>query len=167
MLDDLNFFLLFFDLYSPCCNFFKNCFYPGLCTFLYSFMDTSTVAITALKYAFNLECIVLCMLWYNIYVIKSTQKQPGCKKGATLFKMASMKKFVKSKGAAKIWLWWYRLMAKILITTIQVNLLCCFIIASQGISTKFTWIVVIKIFAINLYHHSHFLAAPFTTFSHS
>ena len=31
---------------------------------------------------------------------------------------------------------------------------------------KLTWIVVIKIFAINLYHHSYFLAAPFdpTTF---
>jgi len=26
---------------------------------------------------------------------------------------------------------------------------------------KFTWIVVIKIFAINLYHRSHFLATPF------
>ena len=35
--------------------------------------------------------------------------------------MASVKKVVKSKGAAKKWLWWYRLMAKILITTIQVN----------------------------------------------
>ena len=30
-----------------------------------------------------------------------TQKQPGCKKGAALFKMVSMKKVVKSKGAAK------------------------------------------------------------------
>ena len=31
---------------------------------------------------------------------------------------------------------------------------------------KLTWIVVINFFAINLYHHSHFLAAPFdfTTF---
>ena len=42
------------------------------------------------------------------------------------------------------------------------------ILASLGISTKFTWIVVVNFFAINLYHHSHFLAAPFdfTTFSH-
>ena len=34
------------------------------------------------------------------------------KKGAALFKMASVKKVVKSKGAAKKWLWWYRLMGK-------------------------------------------------------
>jgi len=52
-------------------------------------------------------------------------------------------KAVKSKGAAKKWLWWYRSMAKILITTIQVNL-CCLIPTSLGISTRFTWIVVIK-----------------------
>ena len=37
--------------------------------------------------------------------VKSTQKQPGCKKkGAALFKMASVQKVVKSKGAAKKWL---------------------------------------------------------------
>ena len=37
--------------------------------------------------------------------VKSTQKQPGCKKkGAALFKMTSVKKVVKSKGAAKKWL---------------------------------------------------------------
>jgi len=69
-----------------------------------------------------------------------------------------------NKGAAKKWLWWYRLMVKISIATIQVNL-CCLIPASLGISSKFIWIVVIKIFAINLYYHSHFLAAPFL-FSH-
>jgi len=34
----------------------------------------------------------------------STQKQPSCKKGAALFKMASVKKVVKSKGVAKKWL---------------------------------------------------------------
>ena len=53
---------------------------------------------------------------------------------------------------------------KFLITTILVNL-CCLI---PGISTKFIWIVVIKIFAINVYHHSHFLAAPLISqlFSH-
>ena len=86
---------------------------------------------------------------------------------AALYKMASVKKAVKSKGAAKTWVWWYRLMAKILITTIQVNLYCL-IPASLGISTQFSWIVSITIFAINLYHHSHFLAATFdfTTFSH-
>jgi len=47
------------------------------------------------------------------------KKQPGGKKGVALFKMANMKKVVKSKGAAKKWLWWYRLMAKISITTFQ------------------------------------------------
>ena len=36
--------------------------------------------------------------------VKSTQKPPGCKKGAALFKMASVKKVVKSKVAAKKWL---------------------------------------------------------------
>ena len=35
------------------------------------------------------------------------------KKGVALFKMTSVKKVVKSKGAAKKWLWWYKLMAKI------------------------------------------------------
>ena len=70
------------------------------------------------------------------------------------------------KGAAKKWLWWYRLKAKILITTIQVNL-CCLIPASLEISTKFTWIVVIKFF------HQPIPSQPFlgrhfdfTTFSH-
>ena len=36
----------------------------------------------------------------------STQKQPGYKNSTPLFKMASVKKVVKSKGAAKKWLWW-------------------------------------------------------------
>ena len=40
-------------------------------------------------------------------------------------------------------------MAKILITTIQVNL-CVLLQVSLGLGTKFTWIVVIKIFAIEL-----------------
>jgi len=35
--------------------------------------------------------------------------------------MASVKKVVKLKGVAKNWLGWYRLMAKNLITKIQVN----------------------------------------------
>jgi len=48
----------------------------------------------------------------------------------------------------------------ILLTTTQINL-CCLISALLGASTKFTWIVVIKIFAVNLYHHSYFLAAQF------
>ena len=40
-------------------------------------------------------------------------------------------------------------MAKFLITTIQVNL-CVLLQVSLGLSTKFNWIVVIKIFAIEL-----------------
>ena len=34
--------------------------------------------------------------------VKSSQKQPGCKKSAALFKMASVKKAVKSKGRPRI-----------------------------------------------------------------
>ena len=67
------------------------------------------------------------------------------KKGAALFKMASVKKSCKIKGKAKNWLWWYRLIAKNLIKAIQVNL-CGLIPASLGISTRFTWIGVIKFF---------------------
>jgi len=55
------------------------------------------------------------------------------------------------------------MVAKILITTIQVS----FVLIpgeAQMKQHRLTWIVVIKIFAINLYHHSRVLAAPF--FSH-
>ena len=58
----------------------------------------------------------------NVQHIDSLRFTFGCKKGAALFNMTSIKKAVKSKDAAKKWLWWYRLMAKNLITTIQVNL---------------------------------------------
>jgi len=34
-------------------------------------------------------------------IISTQKKQPDCKKGATLFKIASVKKVVKSKEAAK------------------------------------------------------------------
>ena len=97
----------------------------------------------------------LCYLHKNSLAVKKVQP---CSKWPVW-------KSCEIKGAAKKWLWWYRLMAKILIATIQVNL-CCLIPAS--LDTKFTWIVAIIIFAINLYHHSQFLAAPcdFTTFSH-
>ena len=58
--------------------------------------------------------------------------------------MASVKKVVKSKGAAKKWLWWYRLMAKFLIITIEVNFLL--IPSKAGMRQhKLTRIVVIKI----------------------
>ena len=80
-------------------------------------------------------------------------------------KWASVENVVKSKGVVKKWLWWYRLIAKILITAIQVNIVL--IPSEAGIRQhKLTWIVVNKIFAINLYHHSHFLTTPFdfTTF---
>jgi len=50
-----------------------------------------------------------------------------------------------------------RLMAKNLITTIQVNL-CCLLHISLGFGTKFTWIVAIRIFAISL-KPSYFLVA--------
>ena len=101
-----------------------------------------------------------------------TQKQPGCKKRCSpvysfflslfLFKMASVKK---AKGVAKKWLWWCRLMAKFLLT-IQMNFV---LIPGEARMRqhKLTRIIVIKIFAINLHHHSHFLADPFNfpTFS--
>jgi len=75
----------------------------------------------------------------------STQKQPSCKKMCALCKMAGMKMVVKYRwqprngcdGRSN------------LITTIQVNL-CCLIPASLGIGTKFTWIVIIKIFVTDL-----------------
>ena len=79
------------------------------------------------------------------YKIISTQKQPGCKKGVALFKMASVKKVVKSKGVAKKWLWWCRLMRKFLITTNQVN----FVLIpgeTRMRQHKLIWIVAIKIF---------------------
>ena len=59
-----------------------------------------------------------------------------------------------------------RLIAKILMTTIKVNL-CCLLHISLGLGTKFTWIIIIKKIAINLQnHHSHFLATTldFTSF---
>jgi len=49
-----------------------------------------------------------------------------------------------------------RLMAKYLIKTIQVNL-CCLLHVSLKFGTKFTWIVVIKNFAISLLPSQPFL----------
>jgi len=93
--------------------------------------------------------------------------------------MVIMKKDVKSKVVAKKWLWWPRsgcdgrLMAKFLITTIQVNL----VPNPWRRQDKFTWIVVIKKkIAISLpsqpflgrhlgfhifFHYGLFGAAPF------
>ena len=56
--------------------------------------------------------------------------------------------YEKSKVAVKKWLWW-QTKSKILITKILVNL-CCLPHVSLRFSTKLTWIVVIKIFAISL-----------------
>jgi len=88
----------------------------------------------------------------------SNPKQPNCKKSVWPPRRPLWKKDVKSKVAAKKWLDG-RLIAKILIMTIQVNL-CCLLHVSLGFDTKFTWIVVIKIFAISL-PSNHFLAAYF------
>ena len=110
-------------------------------------------------------CCTGCALFYRYArfldkIFIYSKNSLAIKKGEGLFKMASVNKVVKSKGTAKIWLWWYRLMAKTLVSTaIQVNL-CCLIPASLKISTKFTGIVVIKIFSISLCHHCHLLAAP-------
>jgi len=76
------------------------------------------------------------------------QNSPAVKKSVRPLKKAIVKKDVKSKVAVKKWLD-DRLMAKILITTIQVNLV------PNPSETwrrqhKFTWIVVIEIFAISL-----------------
>ena len=78
-------------------------------------------------------------------------------------KNAVVKKDVKSKMAAKNGCD-SRLKAKILITTIQVNL-CCLLHVSLWFGAKFPWIVVVKIFAL-AYHHSYFLATTldFTSF---
>ena len=58
----------------------------------------------------------------------------------------------------------YTLMAKNLIT-IQVSFV---LIPSEAWKRqhKVTWIVGIKLFVINLYHHSHFLAATFDFTDH-
>ena len=52
------------------------------------------------------------------------------------------------------------LMAKILITTIQVDFVMNPSEAEIRHHKWLTWIVAIKIIAINLYHYSYFLAAP-------
>jgi len=82
----------------------------------------------------------------KIYPLKNSQ---AVKKGAALCKMASMKKAVKYRWRPRNGCDG-RSVTNILITTIQMNL-CCLI---PGIGTKFTWIVVIKIFSLT-YHHSH------------
>ena len=59
------------------------------------------------------------MTQYNIIVDtykNKWQNKPTVEKVSALFKIFSIKNVVKSKGAAKKWLWWYRLMAKTLIT---------------------------------------------------
>jgi len=58
---------------------------------------------------------------HSMQLVKSNPKQLSCKKKCAAPKKAIVKKYVKSKVAAKKWLDG-RLMAKILITTIQANL---------------------------------------------
>jgi len=53
-------------------------------------------------------------MWYEF------KNSSTVKNSVALFKMASVKKTVKSKGAVKKWPWWYKLIANIL--TIRVNL---------------------------------------------
>jgi len=84
-----------------------------------------------------------------------TQKQPGCKKGVVLFKSPVGKSCEIKWGSHCDGM--QTLMAKILITTIQVNFML--ISSEAGMRKhKLTWIVVTKIFAINLYHHD---SSPF------
>jgi len=89
----------------------------------------------------------MCELSITTCNITSNPKQPSCKK------VCGPKKAI----VKKMWnpRWWPRngcdgrLMTKFLITTIQVNF-CCLLHVSLGFGTKFTWIVVIKNFAISL-----------------
>ena len=72
----------------------------------------------------------------------STQKQPGCKKGEALFKMASVKKSCEIKGGGQemaVMVWDD---GKIVITTIQVNFV---LIPGVMRQHNLTRIVVIKI----------------------
>ena len=64
----------------------------------------------------------------------------NCKNKVRLCSKWPMGKSCRIKGAAKKWLWWYRLKAKILITIIQVNIELIPVKRQQ----KLTWIVVIK-----------------------
>ena len=81
---------------------------------------------------------------YKIVKLRSNPKQPSCKKSVRPSKRLWWKKMWNPR-------WRPRngcdgkLMVKILITTIQVNFG-----AAWSIGTKFTWIVVIKFFTINL-----------------
>ena len=106
----------------------------------------------------NSSYIIFKKMWYPL------KNSLAVKKGAALCKMASMKEAVKYR--------WQprngcddRSVTKILITTIQVNIVL--ISNEAGMRQhKFTWMVIIKILS-QTYHHSHFLAATcmyFTTF---
>ena len=75
--------------------------------------------------------------------MKSNPKQPSCKKRVRPWERLWWKKMWNPRWRPRNGCDG-RLMVKILITTIQVNLV------PLGLGTKFTWIVVIKIFTINL-----------------
>jgi len=82
--------------------------------------------------------------------VKSNPKQPRCKKSVWPQESYCGEKGVKSKVAAKKWLWWYT-NGKILIAVNLVPNLS----ETKTRQHKFTWIVVFRL----AYHHSHFLAA--------
>ena len=82
---------------------------------------------------------------YPILLVNlSNPKQPSCKKSVQPSKRLWWKKMWNPRWRPRNGCDG-RLMVKILITTIQVNF-----DAAWSIGTKFTWIVVIKIFTINL-----------------
>ena len=90
-----------------------------------------------------------------------TPKQPSFKTlcGLILWKKMWKKKWRPIIGCDG------RLMIKILMTTIKVNL-CCLLHISLGLGTKFTWIVIIKKKLPLANYHNHFLATTldFTSF---
>ena len=81
----------------------------------------------------------------NLYLHKNSQ---DVKKVRPMQKMKAWKKLWNPKWRPRSGCD-SRIMAKFLITAIQANL-CCLLQTSLGIGTKFTWIIVIKNFAIIL-----------------
>jgi len=78
-------------------------------------------------------------MWYLL------KNRPTVKKVAALLKMASVKKVVKLKGTAKKYLWWYRLMAKILI---KVNFV---LIYSEAGMRQWPFLIGLHLFTVGLF----------------
>ena len=90
----------------------------------------------------------------NMAVITiSNKKQPSCKKRSAALEKAMVKKYVKSKVAAKNGCDG-RLMVKILITTIQVNL-----VPLGQLAQNLPELSLLKFLPLT-YHHSHFWPPP-------